>query len=207
MADAIKWKISGDEIVSCNCDWGCPCQFNAPPTHGRCEALMACRIRDGFYGTTALNGVLFACVLSWPGAMHEGNGTAQLIIDEKASAGQRESVRAIFGGKNGGAFFEIFSAICPNTLEPIFAPIDLEYDRTGRRGRILIEGSAQARIEPIRNPATGAEHRARIILPDGFEFKDADAANAVSLEVTAPRQLAMSHHDTYAHLTTVEWSN
>jgi hypothetical protein len=31
------WRISGDAVGSCNCAWGCPCQFNAEPTHGRCE--------------------------------------------------------------------------------------------------------------------------------------------------------------------------
>jgi hypothetical protein len=34
----------------------------------------------------------------------------------------------------------------------------------------VIEG----RGEPIRNPITGAEHRARIELPDGFEYAVAE---------------------------------
>ena len=37
--------------TTCNCAWGCPCQFNALPTHGRCEAMVAVRIREGHYGT------------------------------------------------------------------------------------------------------------------------------------------------------------
>lgn len=33
------WRIAGDAVSICICAWGCPCQFNALPTHGRCEAL------------------------------------------------------------------------------------------------------------------------------------------------------------------------
>ena len=28
------WMIRGPEIASCNCSYGCPCQFNALPTDG-----------------------------------------------------------------------------------------------------------------------------------------------------------------------------
>ena len=40
-----KWRIAGEEVGACNCNWGCPCQFNAPPTLGRCEGYGACEIR------------------------------------------------------------------------------------------------------------------------------------------------------------------
>src|SRR5690242_10480914 len=33
------WRIAGEEAGGCNCAWGCPCQFNALPTHGRCEGF------------------------------------------------------------------------------------------------------------------------------------------------------------------------
>lgn len=31
---ANKWLIKGPEIVTCTCDFGCPCQFNSLPTRG-----------------------------------------------------------------------------------------------------------------------------------------------------------------------------
>jgi hypothetical protein len=55
----IKWRIAGEEFASCNCSWGCPCQFNALPTTGRCEAFVTCLISDGYFGDTRLDGVLF----------------------------------------------------------------------------------------------------------------------------------------------------
>jgi hypothetical protein len=55
-----SWRIAGEEVVNCNCSWGCPCQFNALPTTGRCEALLASQISDGYFGNTRLDGVRFA---------------------------------------------------------------------------------------------------------------------------------------------------
>jgi hypothetical protein len=31
MVAMIKWEIKGREFGNCNCDYGCPCQFNALP--------------------------------------------------------------------------------------------------------------------------------------------------------------------------------
>jgi hypothetical protein len=36
---ATKWKYQAEMINAGNCDWGCPCNFNAKPTHGFCEGL------------------------------------------------------------------------------------------------------------------------------------------------------------------------
>jgi hypothetical protein len=35
----IEWQIRGTEMTNCNCNWGCPCQFNSLPTGGSCRAL------------------------------------------------------------------------------------------------------------------------------------------------------------------------
>jgi hypothetical protein len=61
----IKWRIAGEEFASCNCSWGCPCQFNALPTTGRCEAFVTCLISNGYFGNTRLDGVLFVRKTQW----------------------------------------------------------------------------------------------------------------------------------------------
>ena len=55
-----EWKIKGKEYANCNCSYGCPCQFNALPTTGRCEAVGVWEVRDGHFGPTGLEGVRFA---------------------------------------------------------------------------------------------------------------------------------------------------
>jgi hypothetical protein len=64
-------------------------------------------------------------------------------------------------------------AECPPGTAAEFAA-----DVASRRGRIFIDGVIDARGEPIKNRVTGAEHRARIDLPHGFEFEIAEMASA-----------------------------
>lgn len=201
---ATDWRIVGEEFGTCNCDWGCPCQFNANPTQGWCMAVVGFRIDEGHFGDTSLDRVNVVCLFRWPGAIHEGNGTRQIIIDEAAGDDQAEAVEALFTGQHGGAIFEIFSAVCPDTRETARAPVVLESDREARIGRISVPGFAEANAEPIKNPVDGSEHRARIDLPDGFEYKIAEVGNTVKGEATAEEPLTFSFENSYAQFNAFE---
>ena len=202
-----EWRIKGDELGHCNCDWGCPCQFDALPTHGRCEALIGYEVREGHFGDTDLAGVRWAWLVSWPGAIHEGNGSRQLIVDEGASPEQRDAMVALCGGKHGGPYFEIFATVCPDDREAISAPIAMETDREARTGSLRIEGIAESRAEPIRNPVTGDAHRVRIDLPEGFEYRIAEIGNTAFARATADDPLSLDLENTYAQLNEFDWSN
>lgn len=201
-----QWRIAGEEVASCNCDWGCPCQFNAVATKGRCEALIVWEIREGHFGDVALDGVRFARVYSWPGPVHEGDGTRALIVDEGASAEQKQALEAMESGNAGGSYFEIFAAVCPNRLETRTAAIRLSVDRERRVASFEVEGVGESRIEPIKNPVTGAEHRARVVLPEGFEYKEAEVANTASARVSIDG-VSFTLENTYAQLNAFDWSN
>ena len=202
-----EWRIVGEEVGSCNCAWGCPCQFYALPTPGYCEGLMAMRVESGFFGDTTLDGVTYAQVFHWDGPVHEGNGWRRLIVDEQATPAQRAAIEALISGTHGHPVFEIFSAMAPNALETIVASIELVYDRDRRQARIDIPGIAECQIEPIKNPITGDEHRVRIDLPNGFEFREAELGDSVRWRTTAGEKLAMEHEHSYAQLARVEWSS
>lgn len=201
-----EWRISGEEIVSCNCDWGCPCQFNAPPTTGSCEAFATHVIRDGHFGDTPLSGVTFAGIYSWPGRIDEGNGTRQIIIDERASADQRAAVEELVSGSQGGTYFEIFAAVAPNSRETLIAAIEAQTDRERRVASVRVAGIGEYRIEPITNPVSGEEHRAQIVLPNGFEYHTAEMANTVELRTSAPEPLSLTLHNSYAQLSAFDWT-
>jgi hypothetical protein len=169
--------------------------------------MVGFRIHEGRFGDVDLSGMLFGAVAKWPGALHEGNGSILLIADEKATTDQVGALLQMASGKNGGTFFEIFAAICPNVLEPKVAKITFESDREKRMGRVRMEGIAESKVEPIRNPVTGEEHRARISLPGGFEYKVAEVANTVSFQVTVPDVMRMEHSNCHAHFCEIDWSN
>jgi hypothetical protein len=92
-------------------------------------------------------------------------------------------------------------------LVPVIAPITLQADRERRQALLRIPGLGEAQAEPIKNPVTGEEHRARIVLPDGFEFKEAEMANAVTLRVQSEAPLVFEHANTYAQLNAFDWSS
>jgi hypothetical protein len=64
------WEVHGLEFSNCNCSYGCPCQFNALPTHGDCRAIAFFRIDKGHHGSTKLDGLNMAIAVRWPAAVH-----------------------------------------------------------------------------------------------------------------------------------------
>jgi hypothetical protein len=200
------WRIVADEITSCNCAWGCPCQYNALPTRGRCEAIVAIHIRDGYYGVTNLDGLSFATGYWWPGPIHEGDGVAQLVIDDKAAPEQRSALVNITSGREGGTLFEVYAVVVSKTLDPIYAPIAFHADWNRRVAHVVIPGLGEFRAEPIRNPVTGEEHHVRLELPNGFEFKVAEMANCVEQHATIDDK-RISNRNTHAHFASVDWTN
>jgi hypothetical protein len=172
-----RWEIKGREFGNCNCNYGCPCQFNAPPTHGHCHGLAVFDIETGYHGSTRLDGLRTCGIFRWPGPIHEGRGEGVHVIDRRATPEQREALLRILRGEDtepGATVFQVFASTCERMHQPIIADIDFELDIDGRRARAKIESVVDMRGEPILNPVTGAEHRVRIVQPNGFEFAEAE---------------------------------
>jgi hypothetical protein len=177
----VDWSIKGPEITACNCNWGCPCQFNALPSHGDCRAAVAFRVDEGHFGDVRLDGVKAAAVVAWPGPIHEGRGEALAIVDEQANERQREAILKIMTGQETEPFatmFSVFAAMTEKFHDPVFKPIEFETNEEERVGRFKVAGIVEATAEPIKNPVTGNLHRARVVLPHGFEYTQAEYASS-----------------------------
>jgi hypothetical protein len=195
MAD--QWMIRGNEYANCNCDYGCPCQFNAPSTHGRCEAVFGGQIQEGFFNDTRLDGLNWLMMAQWPGEIAEGNGKQQAIIDERADADQREALRKILHGEStapGATHFFVYNSMVSEVLDPIYAPVEVDFDLEARTGRLFSPGLVESTGTPIINPHTGGEHHAQIHLPNGFGYTMAEMGSGVS-KTTGAIQLDLT--DTY----------
>ena len=199
----VNWTIKAREFVNCNCSYGCPCQFNALPTYGDCLAVSAMQIDQGHHGETRLDGLRFVGIFRWPGAIHEGKGEAAVVIDERANEAQRAALlRIVTGGDTepGATIFQVFSTTFEKLHEPIFAPIDFDVDIDSRKGRVIAHGVTEGRGEPIKNPVTGAEHRVRIDIPNGFEYTLAEIGRGWTT-VSRPMQFKLA--DSYAQFAHV----
>jgi len=201
MAEA-NWRLEGEWIKNCNCAFGCPCDFNARPTNGECKGLLGMRITKGHFESTNLDGLSFFVTVHFPGPLHEGNGQAQPIIDEKATAAQRDALFNIMSGKNSGegTLFHIFSLIVTKMHDPIFAPVTLHFDKDKRVARLSIPGVLETDVEPIKNPVTGAPHRIQVMMPEGFEHREGEIASANIRSTGAIRFETKGSHSTLAHV-------
>ena len=94
----VDWYIGGPEFGSCNCAFGCPCQFEALPSYGDCKGLEAVRIDKGHYGDTDLSGLNIVVIYAWPGPIFEGNGAIPSIIDERGDGAQRAALASVLYG-------------------------------------------------------------------------------------------------------------
>jgi hypothetical protein len=192
-----QWEIKGRELVNCTCTYGCNCQFNGLPDKGHCHAVAGIQIDQGHHGQTKLDGLRVAAIFKWPGAVHEGNGEALAFVDENADAAQRDALLRIMTGQDTDPFatmFAVYASTVTKMNAPVFTKIDLELDIDGRRGRIFVRDYIETQGEPLRNKVTGAEARAQIALPNGFEYAVADIGSASS-KTKGPIQIEM--HDTY----------
>lgn len=197
------WEIRATEFANCNCAYGCPCQFNALPTYGNCEAVVCNEITEGHYGDVKLDGVRFGAVIYWPGAIHEGNGKCQPFVDERASEAQREAVLKILSGQDTdpmATVYSVFMSTFTEVYEPIFAPIEFDVDVAARRARFSVPGVAEAHGEPIKNPVSGAEHRARIDIPHGFEYELAEMGSGSSTTQGKIQLKLANSYGQFAHL-------
>jgi hypothetical protein len=201
------WEIKGRELVNCTCEYGCNCQFNALPDKGHCHAVAGIQIDQGHYGETTLDGLRIAAIFQWPGPIHEGNGKAIAFVDENADQKQRDALLKIMTGQDTAPFatmFAVYASTVTKMHDPVFTKIDLELDIDGRRGRVFVKDYIDTIGEPIRNKATGAQTRAQIVLPEGFEYAMAEIGSASS-KTQGPVKVEMK--DTYGQFARLHLNN
>jgi hypothetical protein len=203
----IPWEIEAREFANCNCDMGCPCQFNALPTHGDCQAFVGLDVTRGTFGDVKLDGLRAVGIMKWPGPIHLGKGQAFMIVDERANEAQRQALLTILSGGEtapGATVFSVFASTLEKAFDPVFKKIDLSIDVNGRLGRVSVDGLIEATGEPIRNPVTGAEHRVRIDIINGFEYELAEVGQgSAAIQGPVPMTLKASH----AHFANLHMNN
>ena len=200
---ATKWDFEADYYTNCNCDWGCPCNFNARPTQGNCHGIGVWRIRKGRFGSTTLDGVVFAASYFFPGLVEQGNAVRRMYIDRQATADQRKALEAIDSGQHGGGIFEIFPKLASKTYPPMVAEIEFRID--GPKAYVKIEGILEAESDSLTYP-DGSIISPTFILPHGIEFKEGLATNTKRWWIRDEGMLA-HHENRYGVVAFVKFNN
>lgn len=202
----VEWRMQGIQVSHCSCNIGCPCQFNAPPTNNHCRAYMFAQIDKGHFGKVKLDGLRFGGLFAWPGPIHEGNGTALPVIDERADDDQRAAIGAVMSGQEtepGALIMQVFASMLSSVMPAQFKPIHLQIDEKAGTAHVRVPGILEGSAEPIRNPVTGAPHRARLRLPTGFEYDEAEFVLGTAQSSVEPK---LDFKATHAHIARVNWS-
>jgi hypothetical protein len=128
-------------------------------------------VQEGSCGDTELDGLNFSIYVNWPGAIHEGNGEALILIDERADDRQREAIATLVKGGVGGPW-GVLAWTWPTIHGPKSVPYVIEQD--GINMRITAGDALEVESTTIRNPVTGAEVHPGVVLPEGIIVKHAD---------------------------------
>ena len=194
------WKVSGDVLIACNCDWGCPCNFNARPSKGFCQGGWVWTIASGHVDDVDVSGLGVAVFAKWPAAIHEGGGRATCYLADRADASQRAALSRLLKGELGGPW-----GIFIKTYElsaPVAATFDVQIAQYASHARI--GDGIELGLRTIRNPVTDAETHPEIVLPEGLVVKR--SAMAVSSVFRVAGDVAYDHSGQYAAFGRFEYS-
>ncbi len=201
MTTGSQWSMQGTLLQGCNCDYGCPCNFNARPTHGDCEATWSGYIDRGAYGGVQLGGLNFAVIGDWPSALYEGNGECQILIEERANQEQRDGLLAILKGEVGGPW-----AILKNTFGKFYEPLFVDFDTKleGANSSVRAGNVLELEMEPIKNPVTGAEAFPGVVLPQGILYRESTRTSTKTYRVRG--NINHEYNGTDAAFSPFSWS-
>ena len=195
------WNVSGDILIACNCDFGCPCNFNAPPSRGSCEGGWLWLIERGHVGDVRLDGLGVALYAKWPGAIHEGGGRAVSFVDERANDAQRAAATRLLRGEIGGPWGLFIKTY--DLQPPIAVPFDVQMAEHGSRARL--GDAVELELDTIRNPVTQALVHPEVVLPEGLVVRRAGMA-ASRLFRVAGAGVEYDHSGQYAAFGQFEYS-
>jgi hypothetical protein len=202
-ADArTPWRMTGTVLIACNCDYGCPCNFNALPSKGKCEGGWAWHVDEGVFGDALLDGLNFALFVKWPGAIHHGNGEGILLVDERADARQQEAIVTLVKGGHGGPW-GILGWTWPTLHGPKRVPFEVRFD--GIHSHVKAGDSVVVESTTIKNPVNGAEVHPSVLLPEGLIVKRAELGCSTVFRVD--EGIALDHSGQYTGVGRFEYGS
>ena len=181
MDKAIRWNLTVEHLSSCNCNWGCPCSFNSPPTYGKCETALSWRIVEGKYFGVGLDGLKWILIASWPSAIHLGNGRGLVLLDSRARGERRDALEGLTTSADG----PLAPYMKTIAVKPEVRTAQIEFRFAGKRSHFRSGAAVEVEFEPIQNPVTGEEQQFTAILPSGLLTGQEDFYSAKTFRVKA----------------------
>jgi hypothetical protein len=177
------WKIEGEYMETCNCEYLCPCIFTnmtAKPTEGDCKVAIAMRIDKGQKDGVTLDGLSFIVVMQSSGPMIDGNMKVGLIVDEAADEAQTKAIADIVTGAAGGpmeALVPLVGEVAGIEKRPI------SFDKTGSSYSVTAGELVDQSLEAVQSA-----------LPSGGPIMLENAAHPVSTSLALAKATRSKFH-------------
>ncbi len=147
------YHLEGRLLEVCNCKVLCPCWIGEDPDNGTCDTIVSWRIDKGDIEGTDVSGLTIAAVAHVPGNILQGNWTAAIFVDAKASAAQEQALLKVYTGQAGGPVADLAKLI--GTVVSV-ERADIRFDVQGGKGTLEIGSDYYAELEPYLG-ATGGQ--------------------------------------------------
>ena len=146
---ASTWKISGEIVLSCNCDVFCPCVISlgkSNPSRGACHTWWGLHIDEGHAGDEKLDGLNAAVLMDVPGPLAHGGWALGLYLDEQASPAAGDALTEILSGTAGGttSWFKLMISEFLGTRR-----VPISFEKSGKGWSVQVPKIIDGNIEPI----------------------------------------------------------
>ena len=201
MTQKKNYYLKGHLLGACNCAWGCPCNFEEPPSYGSCEGVYLWQVEEGQYHGVDLAGLVISEISKFPEAIHLGNGTSVYLIDERANEKQRQAIETMVRNE---APFSVFIDLTTQFIGFRYVPFQVTID--GINSHAVVPGKLDMHLTPMKNPVTGADELATLNKPTGFtsQIQELCTTSAFTAEADG---LSVNFPGKYAEFCPFEYSN
>lgn len=145
----VSWWARGLIFENCSCQAICPghVHFDLICYPDRCRGYWAIRFDEGEFDGTDLAGVKAIVAYDCPPHMIDGDWIEVIMIDERASDGQRDAVEKILTGHAGGPW-AVLARFVGERLETRYAPIDIREE--GKSKTVVVDGILESSIQELK---------------------------------------------------------
>jgi hypothetical protein len=139
------YHLEGRLLEVCNCKVLCPCWIGEDPDFGTCDTIVCWRVDKGSVDGVDVSGLTIAAVAHVPGNILQGNWTAAIFVDDKASEAQEAALLKVYTGQAGGPVADLAKLI--GTVVSV-ERAEIRFDVEGGKGVLEIGSDYYAELEP-----------------------------------------------------------
>lgn len=145
----MAYQLEGKLLEVCDCNVLCPCWIGENADNGTCDAVVAYHIDKGSVNGTDVSGLGLALLVFIPGNILQGNWRVGVVVDDKASPQQQESLLNVWTGKLGGPVADL-AKLVGEVVTVQRAPITFAVEEG--QGTLRIGDLVEANMSPYRGP-------------------------------------------------------